>query len=65
MNYITYSEAASIHNVSVLTICKAVQDNQIPIHAKRGRLYLDADELRKYKIIPLRDAINETHRRRT
>lgn len=59
MNYITYSEAASIHNVSVLTICKAVQDNQIQIRAKRGRLYLDADELHKYKIIPLREIVSE------
>lgn len=55
MNYITYQEAASIHNVSVLTICKVVQDNQIPIRANRGCLYLDADELEKHKIIPLRE----------
>lgn len=60
MNLITYSEAAAIHNVSILSICKVVQDNKIPIHAKKGTLYLDADKLAKYRVITLKEAISET-----
>lgn len=59
MNYITYAEAASIHNVSIIAICKAVQDNRIPIWAKRGTIYLDADKLGQCQIRQLRDIIAE------
>ena len=57
MNWITYQEAAAINNVSVLTICKAVQDHNIKIMARQGRLYLDKDQLDMCTFAPLREVV--------
>lgn len=57
MELITYQEAAAINQVSVLTICKLVQDNHIKIMTRHGVLYLDKEQLDKCTITPLRNII--------
>ena len=59
MNFITYKEAAAIHNVSILTICKAIQDYRIPTGVFKNRIYVDADCLSRYRLIPLKQIIEE------
>lgn len=58
-NYITYEEAASMYGVSVLTICKTVQDNPVKLKSRFGRIYLNAEHLRLCKIKPLKDVIRD------
>lgn len=57
--YISYQEAAAINQVSVLTICKLVQDNHIKIKTRHGVLCLDKKQLDKCTITPLRTTIQE------
>ena len=58
-NYITYNEAASLYGVSMLTICKTVQDNPVKLKASGGRLYLNADHLSLCKIKPLKEVVRD------
>lgn len=59
MELITYQEAAAINQVSVLTICKLVQDNHIKITTRHGVLYLNKEQLDKCTITPLKTTIQE------
>lgn len=62
MNFITYKEAAAIHNVSILTVCKAIQDYRIPIKARKNRIYVDAECLSRYRLVPIKQIIEEALR---
>ena len=46
--YITYEEAAGMCNVSVLTICKSVQDHQIKTIARHGKIYVDKETIKNW-----------------
>lgn len=63
MPFITYREAAAQKGISVIAVCRYVQDLHIPLRVQFGNLYLEWDALKDVQTEPLRTTVKRNIKR--